>query len=499
MKRVFPILLSFILVFNISAVSVFASSGSSDWPAPFDYAIQSGENSIEFVKRVGTAFLNGVADPTVRQRLKVIDTLCGSTGCGIAYMMHLKNSGSSYSDACDTVINDVTQDNNGVWVADNGTATFISNYYNNTNNVQNGTGESLSNLLYINGYMVSNRYLLPSAFNYREEYLFCSNTIAKNPDLYWYIRYDSSLSKTYMIGSKISPTAAVLARDYWDNTKYTVSLYNDNWSTNFSTDINDEKCALSIYFSSVSDELVVQYVNSSDQFQTIPDVDYTGMVVDDELFTTANPSAGNFSTMTLYFDPSTLQDEFNQGIAPTIPSSGASYLWHGSGSTLQAIPVFNTLVDLKNGTLNKPTVQTLPSYTVNGPNMSGVTAQQVQQADEIINNYYSPNSNDPGGGSGNGNGNGDNNGGSGIWDTLANAINGLLTVLGGLISGLVSGLTEVLTSLGGFFTGVLDLANNGVLGLFQAFFPFVPEEWFTVVGLAIGVAFLVFIIKVFKG
>lgn len=499
MKRFLPFILSFILVFNISVVSVFGSSGSSDWPSAFDYTIQAGENSIEFVKRVGTAFLNGVADPTVRQRLKVIDTLCGSTGCGIAYMIHLKNSGSTYSDACDTVINDVTQNNNGVWVADNGTATFISNYYNNSNNVQNGTGESLSNLLYINGYMVSNRYLLPSSFNYREEYLFCSNTIAKNPDLYWYIRFDPTLSKTYMIGSKIAPTAAVLARDYWDNTKYTVSLYNDNWSTNFSTDINDEKCALSIYFSSVNDELVVQYVNSSDQFQTIPDVDYTGMVVDDDLFTTANPSAGNFSTMTLYFDPSTLQDEFNQGIAPTISSSGTSYLWHGSGSTLQAIPVFNTLVDLKNGTLNRPTVQTLPSYTVNGPNMSGVTAQQVQQADEIINNYYSPNSNDPGGGSGNGNGNGDDNNGSGFWGAIGEAIEGLFTVLGSLISGIVHALTDSIVSLGYFFNGIINFSDNHVVHLFSSFFEFVPDEWFSVFGLGIGVAFLIFLIRVFKG
>ena len=504
MKRLFPILLCFILVFNISVVSVHAESTSSSWPAAFDMVQQAGESMIEFTQRVSQSAINQIADPNVRQRLKVIDTICGSGGCGIAWLMHQKNNGVSYDTACDTIINDVTQ-SNGTWLADNATATFIENYYDNTNGVQNGTGGSLDDLGYVYRYLPNYQYFNPSFCTTRGLYNSITTLMKGNPDYIFFIYSRSSAShgaysEFDVYCRKGLMASGVLSRDYWGRQAYRTDYYNDNWENMPNDELDDGTFAVLRLCASVHEDNTLLELYNEGSWTTLGDIpsgDFEDLNLD-ELSTTSNNGI-KFNYGTSYDQISTMQSYYVNNNSTLLGDT----IYVGTSSPL-ALPVFNSIYDMRKGTMGlKTTNALLPSYTANGPNMSGVTAQQVQQADEIINNYYSPSSNSPGsGGNGNGgNGSGDNGSGSGsgIWDTLANAINGLLTVLGGLISGLVSGLTEVLTSLGGFFTGVLDLANDGVLGLFQAFFPFVPSEWFTVVGLAIGVAFLVFIIKVFKG
>lgn len=519
MKRFLIFLMSAVIVFTVPSEVVYASAGTEENNADWVSQLQSGEAYVDFLRGVVVttgeviSFNTFIAKYSLSPILAVYDSTVGSIGAGMKYFMELVKAGRSPDDAKSYMQSSISNVDNSFSLTGDGLV-YAQNYY--SNGSENGTGKSLSDLGYTEFYIPTAYYLNPTEFATADIYNFCRNLLINNPDYYCTIAwYYGNIYRIY--ATKTVPLGAVVARQYWGDDVVQAEIYNNEWNTDFSINESGEHALLSVQTSynpyNPSEPFTAYYIDSDGNSVAVDkseamNIDFDDILVPDGV---ANQFVNNgwytISGSCVYGSPRAVLVNYMNDV----PFLGQNMqgrppaLFHGGNTNqMSVIETYSTLNALKKGSVGLKTAALLPSYTGNGINNSPISDSTVQQAEEIINNYYDKPSN-----SGNGTGdndNGDNDDGDNddddkesIWDKIGNALEGFLTVMGDLIAGLLEGITKIIPSIGHLFDGVKNLANNDFVNMLSAFFPFLPTEWFTVIGLGVGLVLLVFIVRVFKG
>lgn len=139
--------------------------------------------------------------------------------------------------------------------------------------------------------------------------------------------------------------------------------------------------------------------------------------------------------------------------------------------------------------------QVVGTYT---PDYTGTTAKTVSQdtVTNITNNYYN-------GGS---SGSDDSNGGSssgGIFDDIISGIaNGVGSIIKGIFSiikDLVDAIADAIVSITKSITDLMGLLKGDFTSFLSAVFPFMPQEFITIMVASLALCLLGVIIKIFKG
>lgn len=165
-----------------------------------------------------------------------------------------------------------------------------------------------------------------------------------------------------------------------------------------------------------------------------------------------------------------------------------------------AINCYKSVADMKKD-LGSQVVGKYTSDYTGQPNYN-ITTSEVNN---IVNNYY----NDSGGGSGSGGGSSgsdDSGGGSGILDGLGKVfgaigkvIDKIIGFLLDIIAKIVEGFTKILDLFAGTFTKLIDLVPSGFNDFLSAMFPYIPEDWITLVTASITIFALGTIFWFFRG
>lgn len=208
---------------------------------------------------------------------------------------------------------------------------------------------------------------------------------------------------------------------------------------------------------------------------------------------------------------SSLDDFKNAGIVFEDASSSAlsmcnQFSWKRGVSSFTAysakttpINVYKTVADMKKD-IGSQVVGTYTPYYTGQPNYN-ITTSEVNN---IVNNYY----NDSGGGSGSGGGSSgsdDSGGGSSILDGLGKvfgAVGKLIDTIFGFILDIFSKLIDNVTKILDMFVGALkklvDLVPSGFNEFLAALFPYIPEEWKTIIEAMLLVSVLGVVVAVFR-
>lgn len=164
-----------------------------------------------------------------------------------------------------------------------------------------------------------------------------------------------------------------------------------------------------------------------------------------------------------------------------------------------AINCYKSVADMKKD-LGSQVVGKYTSDYTGQPNYN-ITTSEVNS---IVNNYYSDNS---GGGSGGGSGgSGDSGGGSsggGIFDNIISGIaNGVGSIIKGLFSiikDLVDAIADAIVSITKSITDLMGLLKGDFTSFLSAVFPFMPQEFITIMVASLALCLLGVIIKIFRG
>lgn len=508
--KIFSFFLCFILIFNLFSFSVYAESVSpSEWSPQWLQDIRNG-NFVATRTTLGVIYNDCVNKPLAgfSTTISTYDSVSTVIGAGMSYFVKLVKDGLSPEQALQQMNTYITVNGDGNYVITGDGNSFLESYYNNTNGVQNGTGSSLDDLGYVNYYIPSYQQVNPTWYSTAVAYRFVYNTIKNNPEWFFTIwGSDYGYDDYYyyeIVGSKIPPLGGVCARSYWGNTTLTASMYNDNWTQNFQQNSDGEWCVLAIQVAQGTQDVRARYCDGlngwgSWSYQLVEDATTNGIDCDDYLLSElpegyrdegqGGSRRGSFSSYKLYSSPEEIVKAYaNNTIGETC--------FHGSSIT--AIPIFDNLLSLKKGTQGLATSSALlPTY--NGQTIAGpVTAEQVQQADSIINNYYNKDPwgggspSDPGGG-----GSSDDSGSGNLWSVLASAVKNLINFIVEVLGSAIGALTELLDKLVGFFSNARELVGSGFADFVAAFFPYLPEEWITLVSLSIGLVLFFWVLKKF--
>lgn len=154
-----------------------------------------------------------------------------------------------------------------------------------------------------------------------------------------------------------------------------------------------------------------------------------------------------------------------------------------------AINCYKSLADMKKDLGSQVVGKYTPDYT--GTASNNVTQNTVNN---VTNNYYGDSS---GGGSGSGGGSSgsdDSGGGSSILDGLGKVfgaigkvIDKIIGFLLDIIAKIVEGFTKILDLFAGTFTKLIDLVPSGFNDFLSAMFPYIPEDWITLVTASITI------------
>ena len=165
-----------------------------------------------------------------------------------------------------------------------------------------------------------------------------------------------------------------------------------------------------------------------------------------------------------------------------------------------AINCYKSLADMKKDLGSQVVGKYTPDYT--GTASNNVTQNTVNN---VTNNYYGDSS---GGGSGSGGGSSgsdDSGGGSSILDGFGKvfgAVGKLIDTIFGFILDIFSKLIDNVTKILDMFVGTLkklvDLVPSGFNEFLAALFPYIPEEWKTIIEAMLLVSVLGVVIAVFR-
>lgn len=141
-------------------------------------------------------------------------------------------------------------------------------------------------------------------------------------------------------------------------------------------------------------------------------------------------------------------------------------------------------------------MQTVPGFYQTGPVTNNtISKDQITEYNNIVNNYYG------GGSGGSGSGSGDNNGGSsgGSWlDGILGFLGKIGDIIGSIVGKLLEIFGDILKLFGDVLMDVIDIIPSGFVEFLTAMFPFVPQEWITIVSFGLILMLIGVIIRMFK-
>lgn len=511
MKRFFTVLLSVFLCINFIITPVYASGTGTENKSWYE---RVWDGSIQLVEDASDIYdLSGVNWLTYAEVYRICytsisgfglvvstyDAKAGLIGAGMDYFCNLIKSGKTPTEAITTMSSDINVNGDGNTVIVGDGNTFLEKYYD----------DKASDIGYVTRYIMGYQDLNPVWFDNYNTYNAFQNLVKGHPDKLIQFSNTGNLaygSVNFYYSEKPLLGAVIPDKSTWGYSALETTFYADDWTTNFTTS-DGVVLACQGYFSNIDNSsLSVAFLDNETGIQTFG-VIFTGSQeelksVDVLALAKEYETEHNCTIDTRYMSfygysfgsIEALDDIYNHNIM-----TFNDYLVF-SGSRV-AFPCFQTLNDLKKGSIGKSTTPLLPNFngnSINGP----VTAEQVQQAEEIVNNYYENqlNNKDPGGSGNNGSGNngsGNNGSGSSIWDKLADLVSGLLGFIVDALTSALDALKNVFNSITGFFDGVVDLVGSGFADLMASFFPYIPSEWITIVGLVLGLSVFFFILKHF--
>lgn len=156
-----------------------------------------------------------------------------------------------------------------------------------------------------------------------------------------------------------------------------------------------------------------------------------------------------------------------------------------------AINCYKSVADMKKDTGNYKVGTYTPEYT-GSPNYD-ITVSEVNN---VVNNYYN------GGSSGSDDSSGGGSGG-GIFDDIISGIaNGVGSIIKGvfsIIKDLVDAIADAIVSITKSITDLMGLLKGDFTSFLSAVFPFMPQEFITIMVASLALCLLGVIIKIFRG
>lgn len=276
---------------------------------------------------------------------------------------------------------------------------------------------------------------------------------------------------------------------------YNVSIYDKNWEVkNYPRYIIDlggtVRCAYtyeSLYRSALTG--IHPYASQGDKYYAYKHEGYTSSMTIDGLPVWAIDSAfyvtSSGQSLRMYKSLADLK-QYSVGQRPYyITDKFQDYDINGDNSCIV------TESDLSNGSVYGDVY----NYIINNyDNPDGLTEDELR---DILNDYFGQGSGGSGSGSGSGDssGSGSSSGGlSGFLSGLGSLGDAILGILGKLIEYIGKAIDLITNGL----TGIIDKIPKGVTDFMSAIFPFMPEEFFTALTLAMVLGVVCIVIKIFK-
>lgn len=472
LKRSFVFIISFVLVFSIS-VPCFASDTSSE-PAGWS-SWTSGEKML-YVEKYGFDIICGVTG-IVHGDISgfeecVLDAYALRPEAGVTNFYEYLANGLSFDDDTETweLSDDLVEFCNSVVVDYNDRVTMVYRYPLNKANID---ASNFPNKIFLDTF-ISVMQAFPDCYFYVE------SDYRGNYEAY--DRVSGTKSTTvwpnhYIINVVKSPFAGVNA--YPDLVTTPVTLYDENWEV-----CKVAKIALC----------------SSDNYATTDNITYFSI---DNIY--YNYAYRRYDG-TMY---SSFDDFVNSELSYVFSASDVSmcnkFSWNRTLTDLKTpytfsndpINVYKTVADMKKDIGSQFVGSYADTYT-------GTPSQTITQSEvnNIVNNYYpSVPDDDPGGGSGSD----DNGGGSsgGIFDDI---ISGIASGVGSIIKGifsiikdLVEAIADAIVSITKSITDLSSLLKTDFTDFLSAVFPFLPQEFITIMIAGLTLCLLGIIIKIFRG
>ena len=471
LKQTFVIIITFVLVFAISIPCLAsdnthggggASGGYRDWSQ------SEKEDYWRYRAQKYFARLAGVDEEVVTKRwLDKLKKVYGTEGCSSLEEYLVKEVSYDEDTASFVPSENLTVVINNLLQEEKDTVTMVYRYPLNKANID---ASKFLNKNFLNAFTA-----LLDAF----------------PDCYFYAahdltgNYDAQNLDTGAKGSQVWPNHYIFwvvenpvfgVNAYPDLMTTPVSLYDDNWN----------RC-----------KIACVAICSSDNYETADNITYFS-VNNVYYYNAYRRYDGNmYSALSdlklTYFSSSDDVNMCNQfSWKRTLTDLKTPY-----SASKNPINVYKTVADMKKDIGS----QVIGGYT---PEYTGNCAPSVSV--EVINNIGTD---DSGGGSGSGGGSSgsdDSGGSSGILDGLGKVfgaigkvIDKIIGFLLDIVAKIVEGFTKILDLFAGTFTKLVDLVPSGFNDFLSAMFPYIPEDWITLVTASITIFALGSIFWFFRG
>ena len=464
LKRVFVIIITFVLAFAISVpclASDTSHGGGGKWHNNMSY-----EDKVDWYRFKSITFLNqllGLDEKTADKfAVDIVKPYLDTKGYNSMEEYFADHIG--YDEDTDTFVPDDTfiADINICLQQYNDTVTMVYRYPLNKANID---ASEFDNKVWYDAFCG----LLDAFPDY---YFYFDKTVQKQGP-YFNINSQSVSYPCYSFYVVKDPFAGVNA--YPDLMTTPVYLYNQDWT-------NDNN-VLKLYVISEDDFLTADKIHyfvykgwnagvSGDYYATLNDLKSADLV-----FSEASSSALSMCN----------QFSWKRGVS--------SFTAYSAKTT--PINVYKTVADMKKDIGS----QVIGGYT---SDYTGKCAPSVSV--EVINNIGTD---DSGGGSGSGGGSSgsdDSGGSSGILDGLGKVfgaigkvIDKIIGFLLDIVAKIVEGFTKILDLFAGTFTKLVDLVPSGFNDFLSAMFPYIPEDWITLVTASITIFALGSIFWFFRG
>lgn len=467
LKRSFVFIITLVLVFSIS-VPCFASdtsSGATGWNSwtlkeKTDYCCKVGVDIIASV----TGIVHG---DTTSYKEYLLDLYAKNPDAGVDNFYEYLANGLSFDDDTQTweLSDDLVEFCNSVVVDYNDRVTMVYRYPLNKANID---ASKFPNKVFYDAFID----LLDAFPDY---YFFFTSTDCQNPN-FMIDGKRTLLNYSYRV-QVVKPFCGV--NSYPDLVTTPVAIYNDNW----------ELAKYSQF-----------WIASTDNFKTSDNISYFDMTSYDAM---NNYTYGNYYT--------TLEDLKSADFSFSCQNCTSlslcnKFSWNRTFTDLKTpysasdvpINVYKTVADMKKDIGSQFVGSYADTYT-------GTPSQTITQSEvnNYVNNYY-PDSGS-GGGSGSGSGSDDNGGGSsgGVFDDI---ISGIASGVGSIIKGifsiikdLVDAVADAIVSITKSITDLSSLLKTDFTDFLSAVFPFLPQEFITIMIAGLTLCLLGIIIKIFRG
>lgn len=461
LKRFFVFIISFVLVFSIS-VPCFASdtsSGATGWNSwtlkeKTDYCCKVGVDIIASV----TGIVHG---DTSSYKEFLLDLYASNPKAGVDNFYEYLATGLTFDDDTQTweLSDDLVQFCNTVITDYNDRVTMVYRYPITPSQIDGTTFRSPAQM----------QALVDFLQEYPDYYLVnISGGSSDSVPLETFTIYGTD-TQVQADGARFWLSEAPFAGvgNYPDLMSSSVTLYNQEWSVTKCSQIS-----IAIY------DGVPYYVTLSNKYDGGARVGYTLEQFKDASISWFDSNITNYMSLDFSWRRSLEKNCFYSG-------------------NLNALNVYKTVADMKKDIGSQFIGSYADTYT-------GTPSQTITQSEvnNFVNNYYP----DSGSGGGSGSGSGSDSGGGSSGGIFDDIISGIASGVGSIIKGifsivkqLVDAVADAIASITKSITDLSSLLKTGFTDFLSAVFPFLPQEFITILIAGLSLFLLGVTIKILRG